>query len=180
MVVEIDKEEVVRRYTTGDSLRAIAKEFDTNAKRIQRILISEGVGRRKKRVPKPAPEHKTCSRCKETKYLDEFGKNKRAPWEKDWECKTCRSEASGDHRIKREYGISRAGYDGMFESQGGVCAICGGTNATSRLAVDHDHLTGNIRGLLCIRCNAGLGLFRDDPTILSAAIDYLQNSVDVS
>lgn len=65
-------------------------------------------------------------------------------------------------------------YDLMFEAQGGMCAICGGVNASGkRLAVDHDHVTGEIRSLLCSRCNLGLGYFQDNPTLLANARSYL-------
>jgi len=50
------------------------------------------------------------------------------------------------------------------------CAICGGTK---RLAIDHDHKTGRIRGRLCINCNSGLGMFKDDVELLRTAVSYL-------
>lgn len=74
--------------------------------------------------------------------------------------------------LRRAYGLTPAQYDEMLESQGGVCAICGETTAR-RLAVDHAHDTGAIRGLLCTRCNPGLGYFRDNPVLLDKAIHYL-------
>jgi len=70
----------------------------------------------------------------------------------------------------------------MFLSQNGVCAICSGGETVKtrgtlrRLAVDHDHETGKVRGLLCNRCNNGLGNFRDDPDLLREAIAYLQEA----
>lgn len=64
----------------------------------------------------------------------------------------------------------------MFSEQGGVCAICqtdspGGQNNT--LHVDHSHSTGDVRGLLCVNCNKGLGHFQDSIELLAAASDYL-------
>lgn len=68
----------------------------------------------------------------------------------------------------------------MLSIQGGVCAICkkperhrSNGPKVKRLAVDHDHTTGEVRGLLCNNCNRALGLFGDDVTALQAAIDYL-------
>ena len=63
----------------------------------------------------------------------------------------------------------------MLEAQDGVCAICGKTPQQNikRLYVDHDHETGDVRGLLCQQCNIGLGAFRDDKAVLHKAIKYL-------
>lgn len=57
--------------------------------------------------------------------------------------------------------------------QGGVCAACGTAEATQ---VDHDHVTGRVRGILCLHCNAGMGAFRDDPRLIYQAIDYLSST----
>lgn len=62
----------------------------------------------------------------------------------------------------------------MLAAQGGVCAICGETNASGRdLSVDHDHETGEIRQLLCSNCNTGIGLLKDNPELLIKASAYL-------
>ncbi len=61
----------------------------------------------------------------------------------------------------------------MSFTQGGVCGICGGRDRDRDLAIDHDHETGEIRGLLCSRCNTALGSFRDNPEIITAALSYL-------
>jgi len=69
----------------------------------------------------------------------------------------------------------------MLEAQGGVCKLCSKpetrvnpqTGGVSRLAVDHCHKTGVVRGLLCLDCNTGLGKFGDDPTLLLKAVEYL-------
>jgi hypothetical protein len=61
----------------------------------------------------------------------------------------------------------------MVEEQGGVCILCGGASPDRALAVDHDHASGSIRGLLCSTCNTGLGAFGDDPELLRRAIAYL-------
>jgi len=55
--------------------------------------------------------------------------------------------------LRRKYGITPAQYDEMFARQGGVCAVCGRPPMTRRLAVDHDHVTKRVRGLLCFHCN---------------------------
>lgn len=79
-----------------------------------------------------------------------------------------------ENQLKRKYGITIEEYDGILEAQEHGCAICGGTNVDGRrLHVDHDHITGRVRGLLCFACNSALGQFKDDPVRLSQAITYL-------
>jgi len=76
-------------------------------------------------------------------------------------------------RLQKRYGIDDATYASMSASQGGVCAICGRACATGRrLAVDHKH-GGKVRGLLCRRCNQGIGQFSESSVVLRAAADYL-------
>ena len=65
-------------------------------------------------------------------------------------------------------------YFDMLDAQNGVCAICGETcKSAQRLSVDHDHTTGEIRGLLCRSCNSGIGYFQDSVKLLKKAIQYL-------
>lgn len=75
-------------------------------------------------------------------------------------------------KLKRLYGISVAEYDALFAKQGGVCAICR-KRSKGRLCVDHCHLTGTVRGLLCSACNIALGSLKDDQASLAAALAYL-------
>lgn len=74
--------------------------------------------------------------------------------------------------LKKRYGIEPEDYDYMLAAQNGCCAICG-ESSEKPLVVDHCHWHGGIRGLLCYRCNTGLGFFRDDQTYLRKAIAYL-------
>jgi hypothetical protein len=74
---------------------------------------------------------------------------------------------------ERAYGITHDEYETLLEVQGGACAICGNGEQKRALAVDHDHQTGTIRGLLCDRCNPMLGYAQDNAAILQAAITYL-------
>ncbi len=80
------------------------------------------------------------------------------------------------YHLKSVYGISTLEYQRLFDQQGGVCAICKKPNDCGRrLSVDHDHKTGKVRGLLCGRCNTGLGYFRDDARVLIRAARYLRS-----
>ena len=77
--------------------------------------------------------------------------------------------------VKCNYGITLEQYDKMFEAQGNSCAICNGVNKSGRkLSVDHDHKTGKVRGLLCGKCNHGIGQFNDSVRLLQKVISYLR------
>ena len=73
----------------------------------------------------------------------------------------------------RKYGITLEKYEAMEKKQNGVCAICMEKEPNKKLAVDHCHITGKVRGLLCSNCNNGLGKFKDSKTLLIKAINYL-------
>lgn len=80
--------------------------------------------------------------------------------------------------LKRRYGISKDEYETLFEKQGGVCAICRHpqTGRKKLLDVDHDHVTGKVRGLLCNPHNRALGIFNDDLRLMATAMQYLERS----
>lgn len=78
--------------------------------------------------------------------------------------------------MQATYGLAEGDYDRLYQYQGGVCAGCRrATGRTKRLAVDHHHATGEVRGLLCGPCNQVLGRYRDDPSTLQRLIDYLMS-----
>ena len=76
--------------------------------------------------------------------------------------------------LKRTGIVADVDYDAMLNEQGDVCAICKRTDRYGRcLALDHDHKTKEVRGLLCTDCNVALGKFHDDPILLKRAAEYL-------
>jgi hypothetical protein len=76
--------------------------------------------------------------------------------------------------LRNKFGLTVQQYDRILERQGGVCALCAASPTPGiSLHVDHDHGTGDIRGLLCVRCNNALGLFREDPALLKRAARYV-------
>lgn len=81
-----------------------------------------------------------------------------------------------NRHLKAKYGITSTDYDRMHAAQGGVCKICGNHQRYQKLAVDHDHQTGALRGLLCVMCNRGIGMFFDSPLRLIRAAEYLRNA----
>lgn len=82
--------------------------------------------------------------------------------------------------LRNKYNLSLEDYDRMFETQNGLCALCGNpetltrNGVVKRLAVDHDHETNRVRALLCDNCNHGLGNFMDDPGLMRQAAEYVE------
>lgn len=81
-----------------------------------------------------------------------------------------RHGGSRRYHLRKRYGIEPEQFDGLVAEQGGICAICREAAPTH---LDHDHETGRVRGVLCVSCNNGLGLFRDDIARLRQALNYL-------
>lgn len=143
---------------------------------------------------------KKCTSCKQQKQLDEFRVDSRRKDKATAKCKNCLSlkEKTSYKESKRRisirnsqllktYGISFEDYVELYEQQNGCCAICkislillGDSETQYRTAcVDHNHITGKIRNLLCHSCNRGLGLFKDNATLLRLAAEYLEkDSID--
>lgn len=79
-----------------------------------------------------------------------------------------------DRNLRHRFGITLFEYQKLLKKQRGVCWICKKKPGRKRLAVDHDHKTGKVRGLLCAHCNQGLGLFNDSIKLLKQALRYLK------
>lgn len=111
---------------------------------------------------------------------DGLVKGKRSGISADFEriCRVCRTAFDVGHNRVMHYGAAPGQYAEMVKAQRNRCAICGrepgGVGRGQRsLHLDHDHVTGQIRDLLCDSCNNGLGRFRDDPSILRVAAAYI-------
>lgn len=88
--------------------------------------------------------------------------------------KTAKRKAK-DRRLRKTYGITITEYDRMLKEQKGVCWICHRPPKKRALAVDHDHKTGQVRGLLCSNCNYGMGrYFKENAEHLRRAAEYLE------
>jgi uncharacterized protein YlaI len=127
-------------------------------------------------------KRKKCSVCKESKPIDNFYKDKNDRRGYRSYCKICAKQYNINNpekikniQLKHHFGISLEEYNNMFKEQDGRCSICGKHQSRFKtmFSVDHDHVTGKIRGLLCPDCNHGLGNFKDTPRILQKAIEYL-------
>lgn len=87
---------------------------------------------------------------------------------------TLTAQQRRDARLQATYGITLDEYNKILAAQNGVCAICKVPHHPERpLVVDHDHDSGEVRGLLCSECNTGIGLLGDNPQTLLSACAYL-------
>lgn len=149
---------------------------------------------------------KTCTKCGKEKPLTEFGRHTHCKEGVETRCKECvrvRAKAwlinnpekaraarkrygqrhaarlsviARNTLLKRKYGLTTEQYDEMVRAQGGLCAICRKPPTRRRLAVDHCHKTGTVRGLLCDPCNSSLGRLGDNQEGLLRALNYLDGS----
>lgn len=166
--------EILRRYQAGESAASLAAEFGYDVHRVNKFIRK--VLNKALNSVKTTPEGaRVCATCREEKGEDQFIPLRGAKGDQRVaNCLTCREEVVAQGKNLHRYGLTQAGYASLLQDQGGGCAICGNVNETGRLlCVDHCHTTHKIRGLLCVRCNAGLGHFKDSPQRLSAAIVYL-------
>ncbi len=126
------------------------------------------------REPYDGPaDHKRCAECSEVKPLTDFHRAPHQSGGYNCYCKSCRKRQNRAAHLKHTYGLSTADYDAMVAAQGGVCACC---RERAPHHVDHDHVTGVVRGVVCFPCNAAIGQFQDRGDLLRNAIDYLERT----
>ncbi len=118
----------------------------------------------------------TCKLCEQEYPIKEFIKdviNKHKKFRKSFFCSKCLITRKIEYRLKAEYGMKSIDeYDKMIREQNNLCAIC--EKEMNRPCVDHNHLTGQVRQLLCVQCNAMLGQVNEDVAVLIKAVSYLQ------
>lgn len=140
---------------------------------------------------------KICNKCKITKPVAEFYRNKTKPDGLQGSCKSCSKEASkrwvevnpdkygakllrdrnDEAKRAKRYGISEDELASLLSAAGGLCTICG-RPPIRKLVVDHCHVTNKVRGILCEKCNQTLGLMDDKIEYFLSAANYLQRSVN--
>ncbi len=144
------------------------------------------------------PKNKQCTTCGEVKPIGEFYKHTRSRDGHTWRCGQCNLADARDWRLRhpayykkyakrmadynkgrgrhcylmRTYGISVEEYEALKEKQDGRCALC--QRKRKRLAVDHCHKTGRVRGLLCGPCNRALGMLGDNEASILKVLTYVQ------
>jgi hypothetical protein len=116
---------------------------------------------------------KWCPGCDQLQPLSNWHRNRTQRSGLVSRCKDCRRQEQHADHLRRTFGLTLDDHEHLLEQQGGVCAICGDDKPTH---TDHDHVSGQVRGLLCSRCNMGIGQFLDDPVRLEAAIEYLERA----
>ena len=129
------------------------------------------------------PSEWICRKCNELKPSHAFADQRLI-------CRDCINKSVDFNRkrannLKVKYGLTKQQYDNLLCAQEGVCAACGQeetqfdirVNAFKKLAVDHDHSTGKVRGLLCHNCNTALGLMQEDPTRIRMLKEYIENFI---
>lgn len=134
-------------------------------------------------------ETKLCTKCLEIKSLLDFHKDKAVKDGRSYWCKKCVAannkiylstpdgkRSARKAQLKAKFGITPADYDKMYVDQLGKCGICGThqSDLKKSLAVDHNHETGKIRGLLCNRCNIGIMNLKEDAENCLLAYQYLR------
>lgn len=122
--------------------------------------------------PADVPEaHKFCRTCGTVKPLSEWSLNKSASDGYQTRCKECARAAGRREHLSKAYGLTTEDVAELIAQQNGICVICLRSPAVH---VDHDHATGEVRGMLCFPCNAALGQLDDDLDRLRRAADYLE------
>ncbi len=139
-------------------------------------------------LPKSQIASKVCNRCGQNKSTSEFYSNSRSKDGFRPRCKECHNDDNARFGRASRYGLTTSEFETMLKQQEHCCAICrkrlehfkDSGRRENAMNIDHCHLTGKVRGILCSGCNRGLGAFRDSPDSLRAAADYLTRSTAVS
>ena len=115
--------------------------------------------------------NRKCSTCKEQKDLECFSREAGRSLGHTYTCKTC-SKRNARRHILRMYGLTEETYQTLLTKQDNKCAVCL-EQFKNNPHIDHNHSSGQVRGLLCTNCNRGIGLLKDNPETLQRAATYL-------
>lgn len=125
------------------------------------------------------PSGSTCGICKvETAQRYKLDNRERIKlWAAEYRSRPGHVRLQANRHRKAKYGISIDEAEALLESQHGRCKICGTTDFGNRgPIVDHDHVSGKVRGMLCHNCNVGIGLFKDNVLALRIAANYIRTN----
>jgi hypothetical protein len=144
--------------------RAATKKRDAARLKRYREAHREEACARTKAWRKAHPEHKARRRAHWNANRERLNALQRMRWN---------PEKQRSYRLKKFYGLTTAEFESMRAAQNGACAICN-ERFTRDPHIDHNHATGAVRELLCNNCNTGIGLFKENPERMEAAIVYLR------
>jgi hypothetical protein len=181
--------EIAALYLAGKSTPEIARLYSVSNGAVKNCLVTHGVPRRsnseaQKLIPKAThckrghartPENVTktghCRVCVKYQESRRYGKNpeKVKAYRREW--RAANPDKTAGHDLQKKYGLSFQEREAKRTEQNNQCKICG-DEFINTPHVDHDHITGIVRDLLCERCNPGIALFLHDPVRLEAAVIY--------
>lgn len=167
--------------------KAVADHLDISEKHLIEVKKQVGIITRGRLSPSVIEQlvsegKSKCAICKEVKPLSAFYKNRCRKNGHDSLCIPCkkvtRPKTGRRDNLKTRYNITPEEWTEMFTKQNQRCAVCKTTesayrNNKPRFCVDHCHATGKIRGILCSKCNAAIGMIDENPEILKGIAEYL-------
>lgn len=174
-----DESRVCSEHLEGATLEDCAKKYSVSIGTISNVLRRRGLSKKDHVRERQEELLKRglliCTMCGRVLPVDAFHRNKAVFTKHNRHCKECEKWRGRRSR----YGITKEQYDALLVKQGYKCACChtsavdSVTGSHPDLVVDHDHSTGEVRGLLCNRCNSAIGWFREDADVLRKAAAYL-------
>lgn len=156
-------------YKNKEKWKLTRKKYDSQPKR--KKYLSEY---------QKANREKINQRKKERAIVDLEYRNKRNQMSSEWRKKNPEKQIESKKRsiLKKKYGLTSEQFDDLLKEHQEVCAICKTKNVRPNnkkgICIDHNHKTGKVRGLLCDKCNRGIGLFGDSKELLEKAIKYIK------
>ena len=158
----------------SDGLQTMCKKC--SSKRVRSLYANS--------IVKVTKKTKKCLLCKKIRRVSRFGRNKLASDGLQSICNPCTNEKARkyarEHHLHTRYGLTIDDYNKMLSNQKGVCKICKAlptTSSNNKLAVDHCHISGDVRGLLCTRCNVVIGQIENIAHLYDKINDYLGHRV---
>jgi hypothetical protein len=152
------------RLNKGVDLYAKLNEIDEHGRKCNQCKIKLPWDRFPGKDAKVVRRVGTCKDC--------VASNAKTRWYTDESFKKITQERSRKSHLKRKYGLTPEGFTSLLQANNMQCQIC---KTFDDLAIDHNHVSGKIRGILCRNCNKALGLFKDSTELLTNAVGYLHD-----
>lgn len=166
----------------SESKRAYMEEYRRlhreriNAQQRDHYRLSGGREKRKARYSLPEVQAKARAYQKD-RYRQPDVRAKALSYQAGYLSRPGVRERKRDLHLRRLYGLAPGDFEAMLAAQGGGCAVCGSPDWGGRgPVVDHDHSLGDVRGILCQRCNVAAGMLGDDPTLAKKLQSYLEKN----